>query len=103
MQFVVHGHCPAYVKDGRRVPDELLHSCRPEERRVRQQDLAVIREAGKIPYCLPDDRPGRLRPAVEQEQALLDDLWDVQCLAFYCPVYPGRDQVVTRVFPAGLA
>jgi hypothetical protein len=89
------------LEDGRRVPDELLHRCRPDDRLVREEDLALIGKARKIPHRLPDDRTGRLRTAVEQEQALLDDLRDVQWLAVDRPVDPGRGQVVARVVSAG--
>src|SRR5262249_29327032 len=101
VQLVVHGHRPAHVEDGRRVPDELLHCRRGDDRRVGHQDLALIRKAREVSYRLPDDRPRGLRPAVEQQQALLDYLGDLQRLAVNRAVYPGRHQVIARAGPAG--
>lgn len=66
VQLMVHHDCATHVEYRARVPDELLHCRRPDNRRVRYQDLVLVREADEIPYRLAYHRPRCLRAAVQQ-------------------------------------
>jgi hypothetical protein len=78
----------AHVEHRGRVPDELLHRGSPDHRRVRPQDLMLLGKADQVPDRLADDGPSRLRAAVQQQQAFLDDLGRVQRLAVHGAVHP---------------